>query len=195
MNLELFNNILNKAKENNFVQNFINELSNHLEETSQLASNQDNNLQSNSLKEENCLYQVVEIGSDGAYLQNINNNKICEEKDIPKDILNKIENDTILRYKDGEYVIEEEMTQKFFDSLVGIKEYKDIQESFIRESNILELDSDTRYKIKEFEENDTILIYGNDEKNIIKVPNELIPFFTNNETILYYKDGKFEREV
>lgn len=195
MNLELFNNMLNKAKENNFVQNFINELSNHLEETSQLASNQDNNLQSNSLKEENCLYQVVEIGSDGAYLQNINNNKICEEKDIPKDILNKIENDTILRYKDGEYVIEEEMTQKFFDSLVGIKEYKDIQESFIRESNILELDSDTRYKIKEFEENDTILIYGNDEKNIIKVPNELIPFFTNNETILYYKDGKFEREV
>lgn len=195
MNLELFNNMLNKAKENNFVQNFINELSNHLEETSQLASNQDNNLQSNSLKEENCLYQVVEIGSDGAYLQNINNNKICEEKDITKDILNKIENDTILRYKDGEYVIEEEMTQKFFDSLVGIKEYKDIQESFIRESNILELDSDTRYKIKEFEENDTILIYGNDEKNIIKVPNELIPFFTNNETILYYKDGKFEREV
>lgn len=195
MDLELFNNILNKAKENNFVQNFINELSNHLEETNQLASNQDNNLQANSIKEENCLYQVVEIGSDGAYLQNINNNKICEEKDIPKDILNKIENDTILRYKDGEYIIEEEMTQKFFDSLVGIKEYKDIQESFINESNILELDSDTRYKVKEFEENDTILIYGNDEKNIIKVPNELIPFFTNNETILYYKDGKFEREV
>lgn len=195
MDLELFNNILNKAKENNFVQNFINELSNHLEETNQLASNQDNNLQANSLKEENCLYQVVEIDSDGAYLQNINDNKICEEKDIPKDILNKIENDTILRYKDGEYIIEEEMTQKFFDSLVGIKEYKDIQESFIRESSILELDSDTRYKVKEFEENDTILIYGNDEKNIIKVPNELIPFFTNSETILYYKDGKFEREV
>lgn len=195
MDLELFNNILNKAKENNFVQNFINELSNHLEETNQLASNQDNNLQANSLKEENCLYQVVEIDSDGAYLQNINDNKICEEKDIPKDILNKIENDTILRYKDGEYIIEEEMTQKFFDSLVGIKEYKDIQESFIRESSILELDSDTRYKVKEFEENDTILIYGNDEKNIIKVPNELIPFFTNSETILYYKDGKIEREV
>ena len=111
MSLELFDNLLNNIKENKVVQNFIKELSNHLEKA---------NL--SGLKQDECLYQVVEISSDGAYLQNVNNNQVYYEKDIPKEILDKIENDTILKYKNGEYVIEEELTQKFFDSLVDITE-------------------------------------------------------------------------
>lgn len=79
--------------------------------------------------------------------------------------------------------------------MIGIKEYECIKNNFIKESNILEIDPNTRFKVKEQEENYTILNYGNEEKNTIKVPNALIPFWTNNETILYYKDGKFNRDL
>lgn len=62
------------------------------------------------------------------------------------------------------------------DSLVGIKEYKEIQDNFIKESNILEIDPNTRYKIEIKDKDYCILSYGNDEKNTIKVPKEIIPF-------------------
>ena len=88
MNLGLFNNILNNVKENTFIQNFMKELSNYLEK-------------SNNLKQEDCLYQVVEMGTNYAYLQNINSKQVSKKDDIPKEILNKIGNDTVLRYKDG----------------------------------------------------------------------------------------------
>ncbi len=185
MSLDLLNNILNNAKENNLVQNFIKELSNHIEK-------QNNEIKNNSLKQDDCLYQVVEMDTDGAYLKNIDNNQVSKENDISKDVLDKIGNDTILRYKNGNYIIEEDMTQKFFDSLIGIKEYKEIQEKFINESNIVQIDPSTKYKVQERQKDYTILNY---KDGTIKVPNELIPFFTNNETILYYKDGKFNRDI
>ena len=183
MNLDLFNNLLNNAKENNFVQNFIKELSNFLEKGK-------NKMKENSLKQEDCLYQVVEIDTDGAYLQNVENNKIFKETDI--DILDKIENDTVLRYKDGKYVVEEELTQKFLDSLIGIKEYREIQDKFVQESNILELDPNIQFKIEEKEENCAILSYG---ENTIEVPNELIPFWANRGDKLYFKNGKFNKDI
>lgn len=183
MKLDLFNNLFNNVKENNVVKNFIKELSDFLEK------------KNNNLKQENCLYQVIEIDGDGVYLQNVNNNKVCRETDIKKELLDKIGNDTILSYKNGEYVIEEEMTKEFFDSLVDIKEYKKIQEDFIKESNILEIDSNTKYKIQKFGKDYKILQYGNEGENTIKVPNALIPFFANENTELYYKNGKFNRNV
>ena len=189
MSLELFDNLLNNIKENKVVQNFIKELSNHLEKENSRESNL------SGLKQDECLYQVVEISGDGAYLQNVNNNQVYLEKDIPKEILDKVENDTILKYKNGEYVIEEELTQKFFDSLVDITEYKKIQDKFINESNILEFDENTRYKINKKEEDYTILSCENNNEITIKVPNELIPFFANDETILYFKNGKFNRSL
>lgn len=195
LNLELFNNLLNNVKENNFVQNFIQELSNYLKNTDNQLSNQDNNINTSNLKQENCLYQVVELGTDGAYLQNINNNRVSKETDISKEVLDNIGNDFVLRYQNGEYIIEEELTQEFFDSLVEIKEYKEIQDNFIKESNILEIDPNTRYKIETKDKDYCILSYGNDEKNTIKVPNEIIPFWANSEENLYYKNGKFNRDL
>ena len=32
-------------------------------------------------------------------------------------------------------------------------------------------------------------------RNMIKVPNELIPFWAKNGDNLYYKDGKFNRDL
>lgn len=192
MNLDLLNNVLSNAKENKFIQNFIKELANHLEKTSNQISNKNDN-SINSLKQKDCLYQVVEMDVDGAYLQNTNNNCVSKETDISKEVLDKIGEDSVLRYIDGEYIYEDELTQKFFDNLVDIKEYKEIQDNFIKESNILEIDSNTKYKIESREDNYSVLSYENEGKNTIEVPNELIPFWAKEGENLYYKDGKFNR--
>lgn len=103
---------LSGLKENNFVQFFIEELSNYLEKLDNKLF--DNNIKNNNLKQENCIYQVVEMGTDGAYLQNTNNNKISKETDISKEVLDKIENDSVVRYKNGKYIVEEELTRPIF---------------------------------------------------------------------------------
>lgn len=108
MELDLFNNLLKDVKENNSVQNFIKDLSNYLEEVKR------NEKMEAILKQEECLYQVIELAEDGVYLQNTMNNKISKEKDINKDLLSKITNDSILRYKNGKYIYEEEITRKVF---------------------------------------------------------------------------------
>jgi len=196
LNLDLFNNLVNSVKENNIVQSFIKELSNYLEKQNNKLLNEEYNRKDNRiLKQENCLYQVIEMDVDGAYLQNIDNNRISKETDISKEILNKICNDSVLRFKDGTYIYEEELTKEFYDSLIDIKEYKNIQDNFVKESNILEIDSDTRYKIELHEDNYCLLSYENEGKNTIEVPNELIPFWAKNGDNLYYKDGKFNRDL
>lgn len=111
MNLDLFNNLF--KDENSVVKNFIKELSNNFENSKKdLPSKNNRNITSSSLKQEDCLYQVVEMDIDGAYLQNTNNNRVAKETDISKDVLDKIGNDSILKYKDGKYVYEEELTRQ-----------------------------------------------------------------------------------
>ncbi len=103
---------LSGLKEDNFVQSFIEELSNYFEKLDNKLF--DNNIKNNNLKQENCIYQVVEMGTDGAYLQNTSNNKISKETDISKEVLNKIGNDSVLIYKNGKYIVEEELTRQIF---------------------------------------------------------------------------------
>lgn len=196
MNLDFLNNLGNALKENKIVQNFMNELSNYLEKVNNdLASQSINTVKTNSLKQENTIYQVVEIDVDGAYLQNTMNNKISKEIDIPKELLKKIGNDTVLKYKDGKYIIEEELTQKFLDKLVGIKELEKIQEDFKDNTNILNIDSNTVYQIERKNNSKSILSYENNEKKRIEVPNELIPFWAKEGEKLIYQDGIFERKT
>lgn len=195
MNLDFFNNLGNALKENKIVQNFMNELSNYLEKVNNdLANQNSNNVKTNSLKQENTIYQVVEIDVDGVYLQNTMNNQISKETDIPKELLKKIGNDTVLKYKDGKYIIEEELTQKFLDNLVGIKELEKIQEDFKNNTNILNIDSNTVYQIETKNNSKSILTYENNEKKRIEVPNELIPFWAKDGEKLIYQDGIFERK-
>lgn len=192
MNLDLLNNLVNSIKENNVVQSFIKELSNYLEKEN---NKERNRKEDNNLKQENCLYQVIEMDVDGVYLQNTNNNIISKETDISREILDKIGNDSVLRFKNGTYIYEEELTKEFYDSLIDIKEYKDIQDNFIKESNILEIDPNTRYKIELCENNYCLLSYDNNGKKTIEVPKQLIPFWAKNGDNLYYKNGKFNREL
>ena len=79
--------------------------------------------------------------------------------------------------------------------MVGIREYKEIQEKFVKESIISEIDPNTRYTIEMKEENYCLLSYGTNGENTIKVPTELIPFWAKSEESLYYKNGKFSRDI
>lgn len=166
------------------------ELSNHLEKANEKGENQINSHQND--KQES-LYQVVDFSANGVFLQNTNNNKIFEETNMPQEIMDKIGNDYILSYENGTYNIEEEITEDFMNSMVGIQEYEKIKQDFINESNILEIDPNTHYKVQTRNKDYTMLSYG--ENSTLKVPNELIPYFTNEQTILNYKDGKFEKVV
>lgn len=190
MNLDFFNDLINKVKESDVVQNFMEELSNHLEKANEKGENQTNSHQND--KQES-LYQVVDFSANGVFLQNTNNNKIFEETNMPQEIMDKIGNDYILSYENGTYNIEEEITEDFMNSMVGIQEYEKIKQDFINESNILEIDPNTHYKVQTRDKDYTMLSYG--ENNTLKVPNELIPYFTKEQTILNYKDGKFEKVV
>lgn len=171
------------------------ELSNYLENTSNSSLRKQNSVSTNHFIQEEELYQVVDMGTDGVYLQNISNNQVSKETNIPKEVLDKIGNDSVLRYQNGEYILEEELTQKFLDHLIGVNEYKQIQDNFIKESNIAEIDPNTRYKMETKDEEYCILSYGNNEKNTIKVPNALIPFWANSGENLYYENGKFNRDI
>lgn len=197
MDLDVFQDLINKVKDSDLVQNFITELSNYLEKTNSKEGNKMTNNEKvselNNHREENCLYQVVDFSSDGVFLQNTNNNAIFEEKNMPKELMDKISNDYILRYKDGNYVIEEELTDDFMNSMVGVQEYKRIQENFEKESNILKIDPNTHYNVSSRNEDFTVLSYGENSKNTIEVPNELLPYFINEQTVLNYKNGKFEK--
>lgn len=198
MNLELINNLVKNAKDNKFIQDFIKELSDYLlKETKGKVNNelQEKNLNLNGLREENCLYQVVDRGLNGVYLQNTRNNRVFEETDIPQEIQDVIGNDYILRYQDGKYVIEKELTDDFFNNMLGIKEYEEIQNDFIEKSNISEIDSDTRFNVISRDKDYTVLGYEGTRKNQIEVPNILLPYFMDNDTVLYYKDGRFEKDV
>ena len=128
MSLDLINDIVNKVKESNLVNNFMEELSNHLANVKEKGENQmsNDNTNSNALDEfrkENELYQVVDFSSKGVYLQNMSTNKVFEETNIPQDLKDKIGNDYILRYKNGEYIFEEKLTDDFMNGLIDLKEY------------------------------------------------------------------------
>ena len=54
-------------------------------------------------------------------------NTVCEQikykpirNSISEELKNQIQNDSILRYKNGEYVYEEELTEEFFNNLEDI---------------------------------------------------------------------------
>ncbi len=195
MNLDFFNDLFNKVKESDFVQKFTEELSNYLEKVNeegrgQLAV-QENNKNLDTYREENALYQVVDFSSNGVFLQNTNTDVTFEETDIPQDILDKIGNDYILRYTGGKYVVEQELTEDFMNSMIGIQEYRKIQEQFEKESNILHIDANTKFNVLSRDSDYTMLSYG--ERDTIKVPNALVPFFTNEQSVLVYKNGKFEK--
>ena len=98
--------------DNTLTKNIMNEIENYAKEISKAQ-----NERLDQYRKENTLYQVVDRSSNGVYLQNKDSNVIFEETNISKELMNKISNDSILRYKNGEYIYEEELTKEFFNNL------------------------------------------------------------------------------
>lgn len=79
-----------------------------------LANEQNEELK--KYRQEGAIYQVVDHSSKGVFLQNKDNNVIFEETTLSEELMDKISNDYILSYKNGEYVYEEELTDDFFQN-------------------------------------------------------------------------------
>ena len=190
MNLEIF-----KAITNNFddkVESFISELTEKLNNSKdKLLEEQDIRL--NKLREEDCLYYVIDSDLETVYLQNLNNNIKFEEKDLPSEIKKEVFTDCILRYKNGEYIWDKEMTDKFMNTLVSAGELNQIKEKFARETKIENNDSNMLYSVMSHNDEYTMLSY--DYNKTVKVPNVLIPFGVDNKKVYIYKNGKFELNV
>jgi len=104
-----------------FVEDFITELTEYLNDFKEKVINDRKEERLNNLREEGCLYQVVDLSSKGVYLQNTKNNIIFEETNIPKELNNILSKDFILSYKQGAYIFEEDLTDIFYKNMVDIK--------------------------------------------------------------------------
>lgn len=137
MNIDFFKDLENNfrgTEVRKFADNFITELTEHLEDffekvdiRKEKPNNQEEKL--DNFREEDGLYQVVDLSSKGVFLQNMKTNVILEETNIPEDLKNVISNDYILRYKDGTYIWEEELTDKFYEGLIDVKEYMEKEQN------------------------------------------------------------------
>lgn len=71
-------------------------------------------------REEDCLYYVIDSDLEVVHLKNLNNNKIFEETNLPDDIKKVVFKDCILRYKNGKYSWDKELTDKYMKSFESI---------------------------------------------------------------------------
>ena len=118
MNLDFFREIKDNLTNNNDVKEFINELSDYMNNIKEKIFKQKND------KEEG-LYYVLNANPDKIYLTKFNSKKVFEEADLPKEIKNTVSEGFILRYRNGEYTVDEELTEKNFEGLLNIDEYEE----------------------------------------------------------------------
>lgn len=116
MNLDFFKELKNSLS-NNEVKEFMQELADYMKELKEKIS------KSKDVREEG-LYYVLDGNPDKVYLTKFNSNKVFEAIDLPREIKNVISEGFILRYKNGEYIVDEELTEKNFEGLLNIDEYK-----------------------------------------------------------------------
>ncbi len=159
------------------------------------------NLQENSLKKyriENDLYVVVERCSNSAYLQNVNTNIIFEEANFSNDVFNLLCNDAVVRFKDGKYVYEDDITKQLLSSFISTDEHNEALQELMSEPNFSKIDfKNTTFYIISYGENYTILSSSEDNKNILKVPNKLIDYWADDSSVLYYdtEDKFFYKQI
>jgi len=117
MNLDFFKE-LRKDSDNREVKDFLNELTECINNFKEKISKEKDN-------REEGLYYVLSGNPDKVYLTKFNSKKVFEANDIPKEIKNTVSEGFILRYKNGEYTVDEELTEKNFEGLLNIDEYKE----------------------------------------------------------------------
>lgn len=159
------------------------------------------NLQENHIKQyrtENDLYVVVEKCLNSAYLQNINTNIVFEETSFSDDVFNLLHNDVVVSFKDGKYVYEDKITRDWTNSFISIDEHNEALQELMAEPNFSKIDfATTTFSIASHDNNYTFLSYGESQKDILKVPNKLISYWVDDNSILYYdkEDKLFYKQV
>lgn len=196
MDFNLFPSLQKNGKEKeNMASSLITALSNALNNKGEIKemTTAEPEMENTAYRRENGLYQVIDFSSKGVWLQDTRRGKTFEENNLPKDFLNTITNDSILCYQNGAYSLEEEITEDFLNSLVDIGTLKKIQETFQKESGILQLDTTTKFQVEQRKEETTIVSFANGAKTL-EVPNALVPYFTEVGDIVTYQNGTFKRE-
>ena len=116
MNLGFFKDVKNNLEDSQ-VKEFLNELSDHMDNLKEKIFKQKND-------REEGLYYVLNGNPDKVYLTKFNSKKVFEATDLPEEIRKSVSEGFILRYNGGEYIIDEELTEKNFEGLLNIDEYK-----------------------------------------------------------------------
>ena len=93
------------AIDEELTKKFVNEIEKIAEN---LADEQNSEL--DNYREEGETYQVVDFSSHGLYLQNTENGSVFEETNLSEELLDKIGNGYVLKYENGEYIIQEDLT-------------------------------------------------------------------------------------
>lgn len=75
-----------------------------------IAKLQEENLK--QYRKEDTLYTVIQKTFNTAYLQDTDTNVVFEEVNFPDNVFNSLCNDAVVRYKNGKYVFEEDLTRK-----------------------------------------------------------------------------------
>ena len=118
MNLDFFKEIKNSLSNNNEFKEFMQELADYMKELKEKISKPKDII-------EEGLYYVLDGNSNKVYLTKFNSKKVFEADDLPEEIKNTVSEGFILRYKNGEYTVDEELTEKNFEGLLNIDEYKE----------------------------------------------------------------------
>ncbi len=117
MNLDFFKELKNSLS-NNEVKEFMQELADYMKDLKEKISKPKDII-------EEGLYYVLEGNPDKVYLTKFDSKKVFEETNLPEEIKNSVSEGFILRYKNGEFTVDEELTEKNFEGLLNIDEYKE----------------------------------------------------------------------
>lgn len=118
MNLDFFKDLKNNLSNNNEVKEFIKELSDYMDKfKGKISKPKDSR--------EEGLYYVLDGNPNKVYLTKFNSTKVFEANDLPQEIKNTVSEGFILRYKDGEYIVDEELTERNFEGLLDIDGYRE----------------------------------------------------------------------
>lgn len=148
------------------------------------------NIQDESLKKyrkENNLYVVVQTCPNSMYLQDVETNVVFEEISFPDDGSMLLCNDSVVRFKDGKYIYEKEITNGWFNSFISASEHNEAFNKLMNEPNFSKIDlKNTTFNMISRKNDYSILGYGKSDKYTLKVPNKLIDYWANDNSILYY---------
>jgi len=117
LKLDFFRELKNNLEKSE-AKDFLNELTDFMNSLKKKMS------KPKDIREEG-LYYVLDGNPNKVYLTKFSSKKVFEASDLPQEIKNIVSKGFILRYKNGQYLVDEELTEKNFEGLLNIDKYKE----------------------------------------------------------------------